>query len=658
MSEIIIDFDPQKSSIFLKGAIERLLENRFARRYLKDFYEFELLYNEIVLKVAKDEVEQELNKVRSMLQKYGFIEKRSTAVDSILANYLEEDYKFSEFSQKALNIRNNNFNASDFKYFSDSLKIYLPGRRLYELQLLSAYHLAFSQNACNFSVPGSGKTSIVYGAYSYLKNLPSDDYKKIDKLLVIGPLSSFGPWEDEFFECFGKAPNSTRLLGNINSADKNKYLKSNQTTEITLISYQSVRGLVGSLQIFLKRNKVMIVLDEAHKIKNTSGGITARSVLELAKNAKSRVILTGTPAPNGYEDLFNLYKFIWPTKDIIKFPVHQLKLMSSESDSQRVSNLINNISPFFIRIKKSDLNIPKPILNSPIYQPMGYYQKKVYEFIEKEYVESLMETGSNLSREFKSNLARARVIRLQQAATNPKMLLKPLIEFVEDENLSLIDIADIKEQPVIKDIIEFEKLETPSKYKKVVEIINQILAKGEKVVIWATFIYTILDLQKFLKKKGINSEVLYGAIPVGPSSYDEDLTSEITREKIIKDFHDPMSEFKVIIANPFAVGESISLHKCCHNAIYIERTFNAGHYMQSKDRIHRYGLTSTDIINYYFVLSENTIDETIHKRLNFKEKRMLEIMESMPIPLFDNALNEMGDEDIKEIISDYVKRNN
>ena len=48
----------------------------------------------------------------------------------------------------------------------------------------------------------------------------------------------------------------------------------------------------------------MVVLDEAHKIKNTSGGITATSIMELAKNCTSRVVLTGTPAPNGYEDLY------------------------------------------------------------------------------------------------------------------------------------------------------------------------------------------------------------------------------------------------------------------------------------------------------------------------------------------------------------------
>ena len=73
--------------------------------------------------------------------------------------------------------------------------------------------MAFAQNACNFAVPGAGKTSIVYGAFAYLKSLSEDHPKHIDKILVIGPLSSFAPWENEYEACFGKKPESQRLSG-------------------------------------------------------------------------------------------------------------------------------------------------------------------------------------------------------------------------------------------------------------------------------------------------------------------------------------------------------------------------------------------------------------------------------------------------------------
>ena len=136
------------------------------------------------------------------------------------------------------------------------------------------------------------------------------------------------------------------------------------------------------------------------------------------------------------------------------------------------------------------------------------------------------------------------------------------------------------------------------------------------------------------------------------------MESVITREKIIREFHRPDSSFKVILANPFAVSESISLHKACHNAIYFERTFNATHFIQSKDRIHRVGLVPGTITYYNFILSKNTIDETIHNRLIAKEQRMLEIIEGQEIPLFVENMDYDIDleDDIKAIIRDYVRR--
>ena len=38
------------------------------------------------------------------------------------------------------------------------------------------------------------------------------------------------------------------------------------------------------------------------------------------------------------------------------------------------------------------------------------------------------------------------------------------------------------------------------------------------------------------------------------------------------------------------------------------------------------------------------------------EQRLLDIIESMPIPLFDNTMEEAGNEDIKAVLRDYAKR--
>lgn len=546
----------------------------------------------------------------------------------------------------------NDCNVNEFQSFRDALEAYMPARTLYSLQMLSAYHLAFSQNACNFSVPGAGKTSIVYGAYVYLKNLPDDHPRKVDRLLIIGPLNAFGPWEMEFEECFGTKPSAKRLTGKLQIDDKKQYLYDINPAELTLISYASVMSLTDELGFFLRKHRVMVVLDEAHKIKNTNGGIIAQSILSLAQDSKARVVLTGTPAPNGYEDLYNLFKFIWPTKDIIRFHIGQLKDMSRTPSVPRVDSLLNSISPFFIRIRKSDLGIPPAINNPPVMVEMGESQRRIYDFIEKKYI---FDIASNKDQRFQNELVRARLIRLMQASTNPALLRQPLSEFASVEGVDFGAVQD--DTAMISEILRYSDAEIPAKYIAVKDVLQPIIARGEKAIVWACYIKNIELLQDYLRSQGIESRILYGATPVaGDGINEDDEEYSNTREAIVKEFHRADCPYNVIIANPFAVAESISLHKACHNAIYLERSFNAAHFMQSKDRIHRYGLGEDVITNYYYLLSADSVDLTIHERLAEKERRLLDIIESMPIPLFDNTLEDGGDDDIKAVLRDYARR--
>lgn len=269
----------------------------------------------------------------------------------------------------------------------------------------------------------------------------------------------------------------------------------------------------------------------------------------------------------------------------------------------------------------------------------------------------LDEGVTDVSTRFKTMLIQARMIRLMQAATDPSMLRSPLQEFIEEEDSPQEAFRAIDDSDVLKSIIEYENMEIPTKYVATEKLVKEIISQGGKVVIWATFVHTIHGLRDYLKKQGIESRVLYGEVPVEKNSLSEGKDEEIiTREQIVKEFQKEDCSYKVIIANPFAVAESISLHKACHNAIYIERSFNAAHFVQSKDRIHRYGLKPGTVTNYYFILSKDSVDETINTRLLEKEQRMTEIMESMPIPLFSNISEELGDDDIKALIKDYVRR--
>ena len=649
MKRICLESNEDSSKLYITGDIDDIFANRRAARYIKDTIEFTKAYGKLIVNAEKD-INKTIDKLKKVCEYISAELVFSGKVSEAVNNYALEAEKFHIFSEKARLIRDNCCDKEDFQKFVDSLSINLKNRSLYELQLLSAYHLAFSQNACNFSVPGAGKTSVVYGAFAYLSNLPADDSKYVDKLLIISPLSAFGPWELEYEECFGEKPSTKRLNGKVSVDEKKQYLYSRTPAKITLLSYNSVPSLKDELIYFLKNNQVMVVLDEAHKIKNTSGGITANGVLDIAQYCSSRVVLTGTPAPNGYEDLYNLYKFIWPTKKVIPFEIYQLKDMSKQESDSRVETLLNAVAPFFIRVKKSYLGIPMATEHEPIIVPMGSAQRRIYDVIEKKYMNEIVSSKDN---SFKQDLIKARLIRMMQAATNPNLLSVPLQQFANNEGFDAKEV--VEDSSLIKEVLEYSKNETPAKFIKAKELIEKIIASGGKVVVWAIYVKNILDFQEYLLENGIDCRTLYGATPVATGDEEDDDTIE-TREKIIAEFHKEDSSFKVIIANPFAVSESISLHKVCHNAIYMERSFNAAHFIQSKDRIHRYGLKPGIETNYYYLLSEDSIDSVINDRLRAKEERLREIIESMPIPLFSNVELETGDDDIKALIAEYVSR--
>ena len=214
MKKLRLDSNDDNSLLYIYGDIAAIFENRRASRYLKDNTKYVQKDNQLVLQV-EDNINKTIDRVKKICEYISaeliFAENVSDAV----SNYALEEEKFFEFAQKAKAIRDNHCDRKDFSDFIDSVSINLKNRSLYELQLLSAYHLAFSQNACNFSVPGAGKTSVVYGAFAYLSNLQATDKKYVDKLLIISPLSAFGPWELEYEECFGEKPSVKRLNGKI-----------------------------------------------------------------------------------------------------------------------------------------------------------------------------------------------------------------------------------------------------------------------------------------------------------------------------------------------------------------------------------------------------------------------------------------------------------
>jgi hypothetical protein len=107
----------------------------------------------------------------------------------------------------------------------------------------------------------------------------------------------------------------------------------------------------------------------------------------------------------------------------------------------------------------------------------------------------------------------------------------------------------------------------------------------------------------------------------------------------------------ILIANPATLAESISLHKVCQNAIYVNRNFNAAQFIQSKDRIHRINMPKGTTANYYILLNDESIDTCVDSRLAQKENRMLAILDADDIDIGGEEMEDtsiMSKQDIEE----------
>lgn len=648
-----INYDPADQLLILRGAgtsVRHPLLAAFIRQTggaLDDD-------GSLRIPTAPEELTSRYQTLVRLLAKLAIEIEAGAHVSDALDRVETEEQQFVEFSRQAREIWDAQIDTDAFRHFIAVVEEACPGRTFYRKQLLSAFHLAFSQNACNFSVPGAGKTSVVYAAYAYLRSLPPENPKFVDRLLVVGPLSSFKAWEDEFESIFNHKAASRRLSGGVPTLDRIDHLRgisvNSRSTELTLTTYQSLANMEEEFRTFLMRvvPRAMVVLDEAHYIKSADG-LQASAALRLAPLARSRVVLTGTPAPNGYEDLANLFRFIYPTRNITGFPTSSLRAMTDGSMPTAIPELKSRIEPFYTRIRKSDLSLPDAE-ERRVVVPMSAVHERIYRSLESRIVPHLKQHMDDPSVTIR---VRARLIRLRQAAVNPELLLRPLETedgIFDTSGSGDLNIAELEVADLIRNFSARSDLERLGVCRT---LATDVLANQGKILIWSYFLGNLDLIRHGLSDLAPFIEVLTGATPV--AGREDDAAAELgTREDIIDRFH-LTTDRAILIANPQAVGESISLHKACSTAIYFDRDFNAGRFIQSKDRIHRYNPTGGEAVTYYHLVTPGTVDQDIDTRLTLKERRLADLVDKDDIPLL-TAADDSDLSDLRAIFEAYERR--
>ena len=177
---------------------------------------------------------------------------------------------------------------------------------------------------------------------------------------------------------------------------------------------------------------------------------------------------------------------------------------------------------------------------------------------------------------------------------------------------------------------------------------HELAAEGKKVLIWSQFVDNVELITERLRDLG--ADYIHGGVDAG----DEDEND--TREWKIKEFHDNPDKM-VLVANPAAASEGISLHRVCQYAIYVDRSFNAAQYIQSEDRIHRLGLRPDQQPVVEILECTGTIDQVIRDRLNLKINTMANALndpslkvDAIPYDVDFNPEDDVTSEDADAII--------
>ena len=511
-------------------------------------------------------------------------------------------------------------------------------RRLHPHQLRNVGHALAAINQANFSVPGAGKTVTALAAALVHLNVGT-----IDAVLVVGPLASFEPWESETEAAVGTLFRPMRIRGSTGS--RRGIYTGVARGDLLLVSYAMAAADRLAIKAMCERLNVMLIVDESHRIKRFNGGVWAPALTEIAELARVRMILSGTPMPNGPRDLYSQLNVMWPGRLLTGSRAE----FASRVD-RNFASVLPLIEPFSIRTAKAELGLP-PYRVERHSGPMTGTQAEIYQLIRHRLRDQL--DDADTWEDKLAALRRARPIRLLQAASNPDLLNHP------DDTYHLPRVP--RTNPTLMErLARFAETDRPAKSIIALKLVSDLTAAGMKVVCWSNFVRNLDSFSELLRRElGIPVFQVDGRVPASDDPaqdrYDGDPSEDDSRERRIERFLS-VDGPAALVTNPATSSESISLHRACHHAIYLDRTYDAALFLQSIDRIHRLGLPADADVTIHIIQAtidnEDTIDHLVDASLRGKQAVMEELLGGAEVhPLRQDAVNPEGSRtDLEQLV--------
>ena len=574
-------------------------------------------------------------RINTWLERRGWTVDRRGIADEAVERDIERRRSFERTRERAGELREDGKSTIDMQAVVGELVAFgwdESARKLKDYQKSGLVHGLTAINAANFSVPGSGKTATTLAIAATHLHAGTVDF-----VLVVGPLSCFAPWEKETSAALPGKLHVKRVRGT--SSQRREVYDSVATKDVLLLSYASAAADAQAIIQMCRTRPVMLVVDESHRIKRFRGGMWAPALVRIARYARVKIVLSGTPMPQSGKDLYSQLSVLWPGQEL----TGPRDAFGAAVDRD-FSSVLKLVHPFLSRTPKDALGLP-PYSVHRHSVPLGGTQAEIYDLIEGNFRRRLEDARTYQDKI--SALRRGRPIRLLQAASNPELLNK------SDSQFQVTRLSG-GNPTLMERLAGYSQLEVPAKSLFGLDLVRQVTEASSKVVVWSNFISNLDHFAQMVRTAtGLPCFQVDGRLPVGDESvFDADAvaapderTGE-TRERTIDAFLS-LDGAAVLVANPASCSESISLHSACHTAIYLDRTYDCALYLQSIDRIHRLGLREGANVNVHILLGtidgRMTVDGLVDQALQRKEqtmKQLLEGAELRPWQLAENPATE------------------
>jgi SNF2 family DNA or RNA helicase len=344
--------------------------------------------------------------------------------------------------------------------------------------------------------------------------------------------------------------------------------------------------------IIFKQDYDLIIIDEAHKLKNNK-----TKNYEFVQNLKKKfcLLLTATPIQNRVEEIFNLVSLLKPGhlgSETAFFEKYKRDARSL-NDNEHLKELVNKV---MIRNRRADTGIEwtkRHVETIPI--ECTTEEKDLYESITDLKSEGNWVQTSSFS-----------VMTLQREACSSREAVFYTLKNMLQKKENPTPAFEEQIQYLIKKV---EAVQKNSKAEKALELIQKV---NDKVIIFTEYRATQMYLQWYLKQHGISSVPFRGGFKRGKKDWMRELFQK---------------HAQVLIATE-AGGEGINLQFCNH-IINFDLPWNPMRLEQRIGRIHRLG-QEKDVMIYNFAI-QNTVEEHILKLLYEK------------IHLFEKVIGELDD---------------